>query len=70
VSASPPQINAVSKFAMTSLFYPRTNWLANFAAIPGFSETPSDVVAAILIAPPLTSVRLNPVALMKVVHGV
>jgi hypothetical protein len=37
---------------------------------PRISETPSDVVAAILIAPPLTSVRLNPVALMKFVHSV
>jgi hypothetical protein len=34
------------------------------------SETPSDVVAATLVAPPLASVRLNPVAPMKFVHGV
>ena len=34
------------------------------------SRITSDVVAAILIALPLTSVGLNPVALMKFVHGV
>ena len=33
-------------------------------------ETPSDVVAAILTAPPLASASLNPVKLMKFVHGV
>ena len=34
------------------------------------SEAPSDVVAAALVAPPLASVALNPVAPMKFVHGV
>jgi hypothetical protein len=34
------------------------------------SEAPSDVVAAALVAPPLASVGLNPVAPMKFVYGV
>jgi hypothetical protein len=34
------------------------------------SETPSDVVVAILIALPLASVSVNPVKLMKFMHGV
>ena len=37
---------------------------------PRINETPSDVVAAVFVAPPLASVGLNPVALMKFVHGV
>jgi len=34
------------------------------------SEALSDVVAAALVAPPLASVGLNPVAPMKFVYGV
>jgi hypothetical protein len=33
-------------------------------------ETPSDVVAATLVASPLAGVGLNPVAAMKFMHGV
>jgi hypothetical protein len=36
---------------------------------PRISETPSDVVTAILIVPSLASVSVNSVKLMKFMHG-